>query len=128
MEIIFGTLLIQGLSSFLEPGNAWLLMSGFPDPNQAGAAATNFIVNVKHLASNTPVAVTGTRNAIGTQPVITMTDINAAGTLMEHAMATPEFKARMATSEKGKRAERASKPNSGPGRRSRAAKSSSDKK
>lgn len=128
MEIIFGTLMIKGLSSFLEPGDAWLLMSGFPDPNQAGTAATNFIVNVKHLTNDTPVAVTGTRNVIGTQPVIIMTDINAAGTLMEHAMATPEFKAREAGSEQGKRVQKDSKPGSAPKKRSRTAKSSSDQK
>lgn len=128
MEIIFGTLMINGLSSFLDSGGAWLLMSGFPDPNQAGAAATNFIVNVKHLANNTPAAVTGTRNAIGTQAVIIMTDINAAGTLMEHAIATPEFKARKAAIEKGKRAQKASNPGSAPGKRSRTTKSSSDQK
>jgi hypothetical protein len=61
-------------------------MSGFPDPDQAGHAATNFILNVRHLANGTPVAVTGSRNTIGTQPVIIMTDINAAGNLMDHAL------------------------------------------
>jgi len=87
MELIFGTLAINlpELTSLLEPNNVWLLLAGFPDPNQAGHAATNFIVNVRHL-SDGPVAVTGTRNTIGTQPVIIMTDINAAGALMEHAM------------------------------------------
>lgn len=103
MELIFGTLSITDLSSFLEPGDAWLLMSGFPDANQAGAAATNFIVNVKHLGNGTDVAVTGSRSAVGTQPVIIMTDINAAGTLMQHAVATPEFQARKAVSDKRKR-------------------------
>jgi hypothetical protein len=113
MEIIFGTLSIQGLHSFMEPGNAWLLMAGFPDPNQAGVAATNFIVNVKHLADNAQVAVTGTRNAIGTQPVIIMSDINAAGALMGHAMATPEFQARRAAAKaERKSAERSPEPKS----------------
>jgi hypothetical protein len=130
MEIIFGTLSIQGLRSFLEPGNAWLLMAGFPDPNQAGAAATNFIVNVRHLADNTQVAVTGTRNVIGTQPVIIMTDINAAGALMAHAIATPEFQARQATAKKvkAKASGPVSKVKSGRGKRSATPKSSAGQK
>ena len=121
MQIIFGTLSIQGLRSFLEPGNAWLLMTGFPDPNQAGVAATNFIVNVKHLADNTQVAVTGTRSVIGSQPVIIMADINAAGTLMAHAMAIPEFQALEAAGKKGKQklSERVPKPKAGSGKRSK---------
>ena len=129
MEIIFGTLSIQALHSFLEPGNAWLLMAGFPDPNQAGTAATNFIVNLKHLADNTQVAVTGTRNAIGTQPVIIMTDINAAGALMAHAMATPEFQTRKVAA-KGTRkfSERTPKPTSGSRKRSKIPKSAVDQK
>jgi hypothetical protein len=88
MELIFGTLSIDEptLTSLLEPGDTWLLLSGFPDPDQAGHAATNFILNVRHLSSGTRVAVTGTRGSINTQPVITMTDINAAGSLMDHAM------------------------------------------
>jgi hypothetical protein len=93
MEITFGTLRRNGLSTYLEAGEYWLLMTGFPDPKQAGVAATNFIFNVKHLSENTPVAVTGTKNTIGTQPVIVMSDINAAGSLMEHAMASPDFNA-----------------------------------
>lgn len=89
MQLIFGTLSIDepNLTSLLEPGDNWLLLAGFPDPDQAGHAATNFILNVRHLANGTPVAVTGTRNTIGTQPVIIMTDINAAGSLMQHAIA-----------------------------------------
>ncbi len=120
MQIIFGTLSIQGLRSFLDPGQAWLLMTGFPDPNQAGVAATNFIVNVRHLTDNTQVAVTGTRNVIGTQPVIIMSDVNAAGALMAHAMATPEFQALEAAGKKGMRksSERVPKPKSGSGKRS----------
>jgi hypothetical protein len=88
MELIFGTLSIDEpqLTSLLESGDQWLLLAGFPDPNQAGHAATNFIVNVRQLSNGESVAVTGTRNTIGTQPVIIMTDINAAGSLMEHAM------------------------------------------
>lgn len=88
MELIFGTLAIDmsQLVSSLDPGQEWLLMSGFPDPNQAGIAATHFILNVRHLSSGVGVAVSGTRNTIGTQPVIIMTDINAAGALMEPAM------------------------------------------
>jgi hypothetical protein len=87
MQILFGTLSLRGLTSLLMPGQRWLLMVGFPDPQQAGVAATNFIVNVRHLQDNTAVAVTGTPSSIGTQPVIVMSDINAAGPLMEHAVA-----------------------------------------
>jgi len=88
MELIFGTLSIDEptLTSLLEPGDSWLLLSGFSDPDQAGHAATNFILNVRHLSNGARVAVTGTRGTISTQPVITMTDINAAGSLMDHAM------------------------------------------
>lgn len=120
MQIIFGTLSIQGLHSFLEPGNAWLLMTGFPDPNQAGVAATNFVVNVKHLADNTQVAVAGTRSTIGSQPVIIMSDINAAGALMAHAMATPDFQALKAARTRAKRksSERVPKRKASPKRRS----------
>jgi hypothetical protein len=85
MQMFFGTLNITGLSSFLEPPDALLLMSGFPDPQQASAAATNFIVNVKGLSNGTAVAVTGTAVAIGEQAAIVMTDINAAGALATHA-------------------------------------------
>src|SRR5258706_5978323 len=120
MQIIFGTLSIQGLRSFLDPGQAWLLMTGLPDRSQAGVAATTFIVNVRHLTDNTQVAVTGTRNVIGTQPVIIMSDVNAAGALMAHAMATPEFQALEAAGKKGMRksSERVPKPKSGSGKRS----------
>ena len=88
MQLIFGTLTVDepNLASFLDPAEEWLLLAGFPDPAQAGHAATNFILNVRHLSNGSPVAVTGTRSTIGTQPVIMMTDINAAGSLMEHAM------------------------------------------
>jgi hypothetical protein len=87
MQIVFGTLSLRGLSSFLMPQQAWLLMAGFPDPQQAGYAATNFIVNVRHLPDRSPVAVTGMPSSIGQQPVIVMSDINAAGSLMAHAVA-----------------------------------------
>src|ERR1700678_705845 len=88
MELIFGTLLIDEptLTSLLEPGDIWLLLSGFSDPDQAGHAATNFILNARQLSNRARAAVTGTRGTINTQPVITMTDINAAGSLMDHAM------------------------------------------
>ena len=93
MELIFGTLSIDepNLTSLLveaEASDNWLLLSGFPDPYQAGRAATNFIVNTRHLSSGVAVAVTGTRSTIGTQPVVTMTDISAAGSLMQHALAS----------------------------------------
>lgn len=85
MQIIFGTLSILALDSFLQPQNALLLMVGFPDPQQAARAATNFIVNVKGIANGTAVAVTGTPNTIGNQPAIVMSDINPAGGLEAHA-------------------------------------------
>ncbi len=90
MQIIFGTLSIRGLDSFLLPQSALLLMSGFPDPQQAARAATNFIVNIKGLTDGTAVAVTGTPTSIGSQAAIVMSDINAAGGLEAHA---PEMKA-----------------------------------
>jgi hypothetical protein len=68
----------------LRPQNALLLMSGFPDAQQASRAATNFIVNIKGLRSGA-VAVTGTSTSVGNQPAIVMTDINAAGGLEKHA-------------------------------------------
>jgi hypothetical protein len=60
-------------------------MTGFPDPNQAARAATNYIVNVKGIASGTAVAVSGTPTTVGSQPAIVMTDINPSGGLEEHA-------------------------------------------
>jgi hypothetical protein len=87
MQIFFGTLNVTGLSSFLKPPDSLLLMSGFPDPQQASAAATNFIVNVKGLSHGTAVAVTGTASSIGEQAAIVMSDINAGGALAAHAAA-----------------------------------------
>ena len=89
MQIIFGTLSIQGLNSLLLPQGSLLLMAGFPDPQQAARAATNFIVNIKGIADGTPVAVTGTPTSIGNQPAIIMSDINSSGGLEAHA---PEAK------------------------------------
>ncbi len=97
MQVIFGTLSIRALDSFLMPKESWLLLAGFPDSQHAARAATNFIVNVKGLADDTGVAVTGTTDTIGSQPVIIMSDINAAGSLMVHAMASPDFHALDAT-------------------------------
>jgi hypothetical protein len=54
MQITFGTLSRRGLDSFLNPQNDWLLRAGFPDPQQAAVAATNFIVNIKHLPDGAP--------------------------------------------------------------------------
>jgi len=85
MQIIFGTLSINGLTSFLLPQNALLLMAGFPDPHQAARAATNFIVNVKDIASGAAVAVAGTPTTVGSQRAIVMNDINTAGGLEAHA-------------------------------------------
>jgi hypothetical protein len=85
MQIIFGTLSINGLTSMLLPQNAMLLMTGFPDPNQAARAATNFIVNIKGIPDGTAVAVSGTPTTVGSQPAIVMTDINPSGGLEEHA-------------------------------------------
>jgi hypothetical protein len=90
MQIIFGTLSINGLTSVLLPQNAMLLMTGFPDPNQAARAATNYIVNIKGIASGTAVAVSGTPTSVGSQPAIVMADINPSGGLEEHAA---EFRA-----------------------------------
>jgi hypothetical protein len=85
MQIIFGALSIKGLDSFLQPQDALLLLGGFPDPQQAARAATNFIVNVRAIPNGTPVAVTGVPTSIGSQPAIVMTDINRAGGLEVHA-------------------------------------------
>jgi hypothetical protein len=85
MQVIFGQLVIDDLDSTLVPQNAWLLLSGFPDPEQAARAATNYIVNVKHIKSGTNVAVTGTPTNIGDQPAIIMSDINPSGGLEQHA-------------------------------------------
>ncbi len=104
MEVNFGALSIQGLNSLLLPQDAWLLLVGFPDPKQAGVAATNFIVNVRHLADQAHVAVTGTKGTVGSQAVIIMSDINAAGALMAHAIATPEYKALTASVKKDEQA------------------------
>lgn len=87
MQVFFGNLSVRGLTSFLMPDRDWLLLHGFPDPEQAGRAATNLVVNVRHLPNGASVAVTGTRGVIGTQPVIIMSDINEAGPLMAHAVA-----------------------------------------
>jgi len=86
MQIIFGKLSINGLTSMLLPQGAMLLMTGFPDPNQAARAATNYIVNIKGIASGTAVAVSGTPTTVGSQPAIVMTDINPSGGLEEHAV------------------------------------------
>jgi hypothetical protein len=86
MQVIFGTLSLSGLDSFLFPQNALLLMAGFPDPQQASRAATNFIVNVKGLANGTAVAVTGVPTTVGSRNAIVMSDINAAGSLAQHAV------------------------------------------
>jgi hypothetical protein len=110
MEVIFGTLSIQGLNSLLMPQDSWLLLVGFPDPKQAAVAATNFIVNVRHLANQAQVAVTGTRGTVGAQLVIIMSDINAAGALMAHAVASPAYKALNAAVTKGKKTSSASGP------------------
>jgi hypothetical protein len=91
VEIIFGSLSGRKLDTFLMPQNAWLLLNGFPDPAQAARAATNFIVNIKHLENGSPVAVTGVRIMVGTQRAIILSDINAAGPLMEHAMGDADF-------------------------------------
>jgi hypothetical protein len=96
MQIIFGTLSINGLTSILLPHNALLLMTGFPDPHQAARAATNFIVNVKGIASGSVVAVTGTPTSVGGQPAIVMSDINLAGGLEAHA---PEMRQAQAPQE-----------------------------
>lgn len=85
VQIIFGTLSIFKLTSTLTPQNDLLLMTGFPDPNQAAVAATNFIVNIKGLSNGTPVAVKGIPTQVGSQPAVVMSDINASGGLEQHA-------------------------------------------
>jgi len=89
MQVIFGTLSIHALTSMLLPQDALLLMTGFPDPNQAARAATNFIVNIKGIPSGSRVAVTGIPTTVGSQPAIVMSDINLSGGLEQHA---PEVK------------------------------------
>ena len=84
MQIIFGTLKITGSESSLMPQNALLVMQGFPDPQQASWAATNYIANVKGIANGTAVAVTGKPTTIGSQPAIVMSDINPSGGLEAH--------------------------------------------
>jgi hypothetical protein len=96
MQIIFGNLSRRDLDSFLNPQNDWLLLAGFPDPQQAAVAATNFIVNIRHLPDGAAVIVTGIPTAVGAQPAIIMTDINPAGELMSHAAAHPLFRERLA--------------------------------
>ena len=87
MTKIFGTLSRQDLYSFLMPEGNWLLMDGFPDPAQAGDAATSYIDHVRHLPNNSPVMVTGTASTIRTQPVIVMSDIESAPSAAPEAMA-----------------------------------------
>lgn len=99
MEFIFGAVSIRGLDSFLVPPNAWLLMAGFPDVRQAARAATNFIVNVRRIQNGSHVAVTGIKKTVGQQPAFEMTDINLAGTLALHFIASEDFQADLATAE-----------------------------
>jgi len=84
MQMFFGQLTVNGLDSMLVPPNAWLLLGGYSDPQHAGWAATNYIVNVKGLKSGTPVAVSGIQTTVGTQPAIVMSEINASGGLEQH--------------------------------------------
>jgi hypothetical protein len=84
MQMFFGQLQINGLDSFLVPPNAWLLLGGYSDPQHAGWAATNYIVNVKGLKSGTPVALSGIATSVGSQPAIVMSEINASGGLEQH--------------------------------------------
>jgi len=99
MQIFFGALSIRGLDSSLVPGNRWLLRSGFPDVMHAARAATDFIVNVRHLDNGAHVTVTGEARAVGEQPAIEMTDINAAGSLAPHFIASDEFQAELANAD-----------------------------
>jgi hypothetical protein len=101
VQVIFGQLSISGLDSTLLPQNAWLLLGGFPDPEQAARAATNYIVNVKGLRDGASVAVTGVQTSVGNQLAIVMSDINASGGLEQHApeaMAQSSAQARPARS------------------------------
>jgi len=78
MATIRGTLRINATDAVLVEQGALLLMTGFPDPQQAASAARDFIVKVKGIPNNTVVDVTGVSTNIGKQPAIVMSDINAA--------------------------------------------------
>ena len=84
---ISGRLSIVGNNSFLMPGNAWLLMAGYPDAGQAGLVATRFIVKTRQLQTNANVQVIGTRGVVQTQPVIAMTDITGVAAELTPARA-----------------------------------------
>ena len=92
MELYFGTISIRGLNSFLEPHDLLLLMEGFRNQH-ASIAATNYIINIKHLADETEVAVVGAKRMVGSQGVVVMSDVNPAGPLMEHIVETSEYRA-----------------------------------
>jgi hypothetical protein len=78
MATIRGILSISGTLSTLLPNGELLLLAGFPDPQQASSAATDFIKNVKGIPSGTLVDVIGNPvpTAPGEQPEIVMSDIN----------------------------------------------------
>ncbi|HUA83750.1 MAG TPA: hypothetical protein VMB85_07815 [Bryobacteraceae bacterium] len=78
MATIRGTLKIHPTDAVLLPQNVLLLMTGFPDPQQAANAAHDFIVNVKGIPDQTLVDVDGVPTTIGEQPAIVMSDINPA--------------------------------------------------
>src|SRR5215467_3898542 len=103
MHILFGTLSLKGLDSYLMPQSAWLLMSGFPDRQQAAVAATNFIVNVRNLEDGTNVAVIGDPTLVDGRPVIILADANAAGTLMDDALEHPLYREQLAVMRSGGR-------------------------
>ncbi len=82
MPIYPGKLVIIGANSYLRQQNAaqdaLLLLAGYPDAQQAAAAATDYIVNEKGIAPGTDVEVTGTKAPIGQQDAIRMSDIQRA--------------------------------------------------
>lgn len=78
MPIIRGTLQINATDAILLPQDALLLLTNFPDAQQAANAAHDFIVKVKGIPNHTLVDVDGVSTSIGEQPAIVMSNINQA--------------------------------------------------
>jgi|HubBroStandDraft_1064217.scaffolds.fasta_scaffold159204_1 hypothetical protein len=92
MATIRGTVVISTTDAVLIPKGALLLMTGFPDPNQAAGAARDFITKVKGIPNNTLVDVTGVSTNIGAQPAIVMSDINPAPVVAPQELAPERSK------------------------------------
>ena len=101
MQVFFGTLSLRGLDSYLLPQDAWLLMSGFPDHRQAAVAATNFIVNIRNLEDGANVAVIGDPTLVDERLAIILSEVNAAGKLMDHALDHPLYREQLAVMRSG---------------------------